>query len=373
MVDTAESTEVQPVDPNVFDFKAMFNKHNGDNQKIWDHDRSTSVGASEVFDCLRKVFFNKNAEKMGFEKDEDRSDSWGAMERGNIIEESFVVPVLEAQGPEGTNFMFGSGGQQTFVYGQNSATPDGLYTGCAPNALSLYGIEDLESDCFCVEIKSIDPRVKLDEEKHIHYGQVQQQMAIIRRMTEWRPMYTVILYVNASFLDDIKVFVVRYEPNSWKSAKTRADMILNASEPKELMAEGKITDSCEFCPWQGECAIATQGRIPTRELGKKESLPDETNAQLSDLARRIKELTKLSKDSDEEKKELTEEVRNILEDNDVRKVKGDDFSVSWSFTAGRKSLDKEALTEAGIDLEPFMKEGHGFDRMTVNYKPVAAE
>lgn len=346
------------------DFKAMFDGYIADHQKVWDHDRASTVGASETFDCQRKVFFNKHEGDYTKDPvDPESGTDWGAMERGNHMEE-WVVKILEHAIPESSEYLFGSEGQETFVYGKNSATPDGLITNLPSNALESLGIADIEGDCIMVEIKSFDPRANFDEEKAIHHGQAQVQMGIIRRMTEYRPMYAVVIYVNASFYDDIRVYPVRYEPSMWKAAVRRADEILSASTPEELRPEGKISGGCDYCHWQRECAKASKESVPSSDGGKN-PLPEDDKLELYELVKRERELDRTKKEAETEQKEIREEIKELMKDLDRKKAKEPEFSVSWSWQEGRKSLDMAAAKEAGIDLEPFMKEGNGFDKMII--------
>ena len=77
------------------DFKEILNNYMVTNQKVWVHDRSKTLGASEVFGCIRKAFFTKTSAP----KDPDYKDSWGATERGNIIEDHFLVPAFQEHTP----------------------------------------------------------------------------------------------------------------------------------------------------------------------------------------------------------------------------------------------------------------------------------
>ena len=45
------------------DIKAIFDSYYESRQKTWAHDRSKTVGASEVFGCVRKGWFEKHKEK----------------------------------------------------------------------------------------------------------------------------------------------------------------------------------------------------------------------------------------------------------------------------------------------------------------------
>ena len=45
--------------------KSMLDAHVAANGKVWEHDRTLTVGASEVGQCLRKTWFAKNGIKPG--------------------------------------------------------------------------------------------------------------------------------------------------------------------------------------------------------------------------------------------------------------------------------------------------------------------
>ncbi|MEQ8308094.1 MAG: hypothetical protein RIA09_16285 [Hoeflea sp.] len=351
----------------VFDFKAMFDAYAASNEKVWDHDRASTLGASEAFGCLRKAWFDKRGEDAGYEIDEDYKQSWGAMERGNIMEEYYVVPVLETFNPEGTVFHFGSDEDQTtYVYGESSATPDGLYTGCAKDALSLYGVDDIESDCFMVEIKSIDPRSNITEEKEIHHGQVQQQLGIIRRMTEHKPVYAVIIYVNASFFDEISIFVIKYDPDYWRSARIRAKTLVNAEDAKDLRAEGILMDACTYCKWTNACAKINKAAVPTKEV--KNAFTEVQLNELADLAKQERQADQDMKEAKERRDELRSDLKEFLSRAGSKKAKDDRFSISWVWQNGRETIDKKALEEDGIDVSKYTKKGNGFEKMTISYQ-----
>lgn len=351
----------------IIDFEAMFQQYVDDHQKVWDHDRSETVGASEVFACMRQTWFKKFGEKNGFETDPDHDKSWGAMERGNIMEEHWVVPVMEHNAKKGAyGFEFGSDGQVTFVYGQNSATPDGLFTGLAKEALKKYGIDDIESDCILLEIKSIDPRATLDEEKAIHFGQAQTQLGIIRKMTEHKPMYCVVIYINASFYDDIKVFPIRYEEDMFKRARARAKMIMNATNPDRLMPEGKLSDACKLCEWTHACAKVQKEVVPTSDESKK--LDQVIVNKARELAIEADKYAEAEKEAKATKEMVRNDIKALLGEANTKKAMGEDFSISWIWQDGNSSLDKEAMKADGIDLSKYEKKGAGFEKMLIKVK-----
>lgn len=347
----------------ILDFKAMFDAYHKKNEKVWDHDRKATMGASEAFACLRMTWFKKFGVDNGFEQNVVEDESWGAMERGNIMEEHWVVPAIEHGMPDKVGFEYGSEGQTTIVVEQNSATPDGLFTGLTRDALKLYGIDDIESDCVVVEIKSIDPRANLTEEKDIHHGQTQIQLGCIRALGEHQPVYGIILYVNASFYDDITPFVVRYDPQIFKAARNRAKKLFSAENVEQLPAEGKLSDACKLCDWTHACAKVSKEMVP--EAQKFDHIAEEELHALGELARREKEIGKLIKELTEEKDEVRANIKQALADNDTRKAQGEGFKISWVWQGGSTTYNTKQAIADGVDLEAYKKEGDGFEKLTI--------
>lgn len=343
------------------DFKKIFDSYSKAHPKIFAHDRSQSVGASEAFDCIRKTFFKKT----GAAKDPDYEDSWGATSRGDLIENYHVVPALDEFLPEGAFYVGAGEDQKTFIDKDHplSATPDGLVSGVPKNALKKYGIADLESDCFVLEIKSIDPRVNLLEEKAIHKGQAIVQLGLIREQTEYKPMYAVILYFNASFLDDISVFVVKFDEVIFNNARARSKQVFGAKEARELTAEGKITHSCDICPYTSACASATEKDMPPEESNS--TISQEDVDTMESLAVEAKAAAKVMKDAEVKKKILDNSIKDLLKKIGRRRLAGPNAKVSYTFVQGRSKFDHEAMKEDGIDLDSYKTIGDGHERITV--------
>jgi len=345
----------------------MFDLWANSTQKTWAHDRSKSVGASEVFGCLRKAWFSKRGKSFGFEPDADFVQSWGATKRGDLIENHLVVPAitlgLAAQAPKAT-LLYAGEEQETIVLERASATPDGLVVGVRKDALARYGVDDLESNCFNLEIKSIDPRVGLHEEKAVHRGQVQMQMGLIRETTEYRPTYAVILYVDASFHDKITPFIVRYDEKVYLAGKKRAENVWQIDDPKKIAPEGKFDKTCDYCPFKNACAFVTVGAIPPKDDAKK--LPIETDSELEALIAAYRE-QKAKADVAEHDFEIAKHaIKDYLATLGKSRVWGDGYKVSWTSQNGRKTLDKDAMIADGIDLSKYEKEGDGFDKLTIS-------
>ena len=347
------------------DFNNMFQAYSDSAEKEWKYDRNASLGASEAFDCIRKAFFKKHQ----YEPDDGHEADWGAAKRGDIIENYFAVPATVAVMPEGASLIYAGEDQETLRKGRLSATPDGLAIDLEYDALTQLGIDDIESDCVVIEYKSFDPRATVNSEKEIHAGQTQVQMGLIHELTDYRPEYAVIIYFNASWLSDIRPFVVKRDPKIYEAAKARAKQVFSADEPYELMAEGKISGGCMYCEFTEECAFATGESTPKT---KKKIEDQEVIDRLALLSERQKKFAAIAKDAEKDRKIIDEEIKELLRDHDTKGAGDDRFSISLAWCAGKKSLDTlsvaAALQDHGLSIEDFQKEGNGYERLTVKLK-----
>lgn len=358
------------------DFKKMFDGWVADTQKVWGHDRKKTLGGSEAFGCLRKAWYKRN----DIPYDPDYEESWGALRRGDIIENYLVVPAMEWAAEHFKFELLMAGENQITLmekeYGLLSVTPDGLVAGVARNALEKYGVPDLGCDNFMLEVKSIDPRVDLSEEKAIHHGQTQIQMGLMRENTAFKPNFAVILYINASFLDDIEVFVVRFDEKKYQIAKDRAELIYKTTDPSKLYREGVIDNTCRYCPFQRTCLDTTQKAMPTsagkgddtnpKLLAELNMVPEGSNMSLMQRKRVAK---KHLEKAEREVELINEEIKETLRRFNTSKAKDKDggWSVSYSMAAGRKSLNKAALEEDGIDVEAYMRQGNPYEILRVSF------
>ena len=155
--------------------------------------------------------------------------------------------------------------------------------------LASVGIADIGGDgSIVVECKTIDPRVKLDAPKPEHAFQAQAQIGLFRELTPHRPEVALISYANASFLDDVIEFVVRFEPAIFANAKRRAAAILTAQAAQQLKPEGWIAGGreCEFCTFNRACGVIRHA-VPTKPVT---GLPDpQFVAEIADLSREAKQ------------------------------------------------------------------------------------
>lgn len=353
-----------------FCFEDLFDEFVAGTQKTWSHDRTKSVGASECFGCIRKTWFSKRGKDFGVKRDESYEENWGAMRRGDLIENHHVVPAVETGlRRRGMDLIMAGDGQDTIIDGHSSATLDGLIINAPRDLLSYYGVPDIGSDCVVLEMKSHDPRIEISEEKAIHHGQTQMQMGLIRETTDWRPMWGVILYVDASWIDGIKPFPVPWNEEMYRIGRARNDGVFETDDPAKLAAEGKLDGSCKYCPFTEACDRVSEMRVPAKRkaLGKKETAEQDSFLvqQLSGVVPQLGRLKAQKKELDKEIEDLNETIRQALISSNESRAVGDGWKVSYSFQKGRKSVSKSLLAEAGLDPDDYSVEGSGFEKLTV--------
>jgi hypothetical protein len=328
-----------------------------DNERVFETDRSQTIGASEIGQCMKKVFALKFEHEpgMGVPRDEGYVDTWGARTRGNLIENNLLVPAIKKSFGSRAHLLGGL--QRTFVDGFLSCTPDCL-------------IED-EDGCFLVEFKTKDPRAILTEAKPEHTYQAQVQMGMLHAKSNWRPDYTIISYTNASFLNETMEFRVDRDPRIYEAAKARAATVLTADNFDDLPPEGYLAGGreCQYCPFTKACGVSRQ-RIPAEDSVAKAD--PQFVAEISDRAKQLKYVEASITMAETQKRELQYEIKERLREKGLRRVVGDGVSVSWVPVKGRESVDLEALKlearRAGFDLGPFMRISDGGDRLTVKLK-----
>lgn len=353
--------------PTVLDFGKVFDDYINENQKKWAHDRSTTVGASEVYGCIREAFFNKRGAELGYEKDRDHTHRWGATERGNVIEDHFVVPAVSSHLPKGMKMLYHGDQQTTLVDGRSSSTSDGLITGIKPGPMTIkyrdrvIHIDDTITDCVGFEVKSVDPMINLSEEKEKHWNQTQVQMGLMRLKTKWKPHFTIILYVDASWLDVITPFVVEYDETVFEMSRRRAMDVFEVDDPNLLIPEGRLDGSCAYCAWRKACGAVIIESIPEVEDGDTSIF----DAEIDEYVEVYTDSLRREQEAEKEKKQAQERLKEILVEAKTRKAKSPYWSLSWSKINGKKTLDVKAMEAAGLDLSAYEKIGSPYDRLTI--------
>lgn len=320
-------------------------------------DRLSTVGASEIGLCARRVHWTKKQHPH----DPGYVDSWGARIRGRVMEDEFWYPALKAA--YGPKLRYAGPNQKTFVSGVLSATPDGLIEGLPKDALARFGIANMGSTSLVAECKSIDPRVNLTKAKEENAYQVQVQIGIIRESTNFRPNYGLISYTDASFWNEITEFPVKFEQATYDGAKVRAKKILSAETAQELPPEGWIAGGgeCEFCPFTRPCGVVRRS-VPTTEAAADPQFV----AEIVDMCRHVLTIKNKVEEDSATVKALEQEIKDRLRSKNVRRIPG---VVVWSAQKGRQSYDNKAIKEAamqlGLDIEQYSTVGEPTDRMQI--------
>lgn len=349
-----------------FSVRDAVRRHIANDGKTWAHNRSDTVGASEIGQCARKVWYGKQSGSNAVAADDDYTETRGAMARGDLIENHLWVPAVRAAvAAAGGRLLFSGEDQTSLVDSYLSATPDGLAVDMPKDALAKHGIEDC-GGLFLAECKSIDPRVDLKQEKSEHFAQVQVQLGLVRFATEYQPEYALISYIDASFVDNVEEFVVRFDPAIYENAKRRALSIMDATSPLALRPEGKMAGGkeCKYCAWKSRCADETVAGVPT----EKAQIGANLAARLEALALKASEESGLAKAHEASAAEAKEEIKELLRDARTRHAETDNVSVTWSTVKGRSATDLKAMEKAGVDLTPFIKVGEPSERLTIKFK-----
>ena len=329
----------------------------GDNPKEWEYDRSKSIGGSEIGQCARKIWADKNK----FPKDRGFVESRGALTRGNIIEEKVFVPALRER--FGKRVLKAGRSQQTFILGKLSATPDSI----------IYPLKKQElgfdhGDCVIIECKSRDPRARQGELPEHYRLQAQVQMGLVRKITDYKPTHAIVAIINASFLDEVEEHVVKYDETIFLDAITRAGQIMSATTFDEMRPEGYIAGGkeCEYCPWAIRCG-AQRKAVPDGQMTS--NVDPQFGAELDHLASRVKMAQKAVEEAETFARGEMETLKSRMREKDIRAFVGNHYKVNWTPVKGRTTTNMDALeaecSKHGIVLQQFQKEGTPGDRVTV--------
>ena len=336
-------------------------------ERVFSHDRSKTLGASEAFGCHRRGFFKKRRPDLADAAEDHDDMEWGTTERGNVIENKFAAPKLKAIVGEGALYMGDE--QRTLVDDKAplSCTPDGLIVAEGRDFLANYGVPDLGKDAndIAVEIKTFDPRSgDLTKEPRVrHMGQNIIQQGMFQRVTNYSPLWGLVIYFNPANLKDIRPFAVKYDNSVYEQAQLRAlkvfDLTLTA---KDFRPEGKRSGECQYCEFFGACAEIEKELMP-KGIVKTDEIDEKTFVELGMLTKTVATQRAELKALEKKVKENIENLRFMLIDLGTTRA-GDTKKFGWlcslRMQSGRKSFDKEAAAADGVDIDKYMVQGPDF-------------
>jgi CRISPR/Cas system-associated exonuclease Cas4 (RecB family) len=346
-------------------------------EKKWKHDRLLTVGASEIGQCARRTWYSKKLGKEGW--DEGYKPPFGAAARGDILEENWTVPIVRSALEKlGGQLVWAGAGEQVTIEvpeWRMSATPDGLAVNLPVDALTKYGVTDLMGDCLVVEMKSFDPRMNEDSlPKMVHVDQINAQMGLIRKQGQYAPAWGIIVYVNASFPDEMKVYPVAYNRLAFDSQVKRSIAIMSVNDGEALRPEGLVAGGkeCAQCPFQKRCR-GYIGSVPKASKtwdGLEGYQQTRIRSAVSAFWKSRKQIEQLT----QKKQAGQAEIKEAMTDAGARYIEGEfsdgrPFKVQWRHISPRSSWDDDKVRafvkEHGGTAESLRKTGKATDALMV--------
>ncbi|MET0723601.1 MAG: hypothetical protein ABWY64_22640 [Tardiphaga sp.] len=350
--------------------QALHNYANLSPPKFDRNERLHSLGASEVGQCERKMFWLKNEDDpmRAVPRDEGFVDTWGARARGTVFEDRFWYPAMRRA--FGSRLKYAGRYQRTFSKDFLSATPDGLIVRLTDDEQSSLGIT---SNCIVVECKTIDPRANLTDAKPENVFQTHVQMGLVRDVGKYWPTHSVISYTDASFWSDVKEFVIPFDENIYQAAQERAAKIISGTpgqpyDVRDFKPEGWIAGGaeCRYCPFTAACGIERRN-LPFVE---DERVDPQFAVEIRDMALDVRRAEDARDDNDARVRELQNEIKNRLREKGLRRIPN---VVVWSPVKGRSGYDnkgvQQAAIAAGVDIEQFATTGEPSDRLQILVGP----
>lgn len=324
------------------------------------HDRGTTVGASEIGGCARRVFYDKH----GTPRDPDFVQDWGAAERGHAIEDWYVQRLRrglsETQGHD-VILKYAGDNQKTIVDGAQSATPDGILAATDP-------VDDVY-----LEIKSIDPRVYevMKDAKPQHRLQTQQGMYLVQKLTQHRPQRALIVYINASFVSQRRYYTEVYDASIASALSVRAGDILYGkyTHDNPPRAEGKMEGGkeCEYCPFYRTCTAHDVGCLP-KDVRPLFDFKAEDVEKVRELCAVQRDMRFREDELVSGRKHIETEIVDMLKRMDTKKLAADWGSVSVYPQAGPPSFDYKQMEADGVDIEKYRRPANVSPRINVSLK-----
>lgn len=365
------------------DLDDAFRASVANSQKEWQFDRSETVGASEVFSCIRRTAMAKRFPEFEDKMEDGAPANWGHAERGNLVENHFAVPHLRKVFGDQRCLYMGEE-QKTFRNGKLSATPDGVLVDLEEDAFAKYGIPKLPSPSVCLDIKTfgtqkMTPRIndEIAADKKVywpvgqHRGQVITQMGLVRSdNNNAKPDIGALLYISPVDLSDIRLSLFEFDQNVFDNAVSRADKVFDESLGiEDYEPEGIRFNDCMYCKFKNKCNEIEMKRHPGKAVvanndvasEEKVTKAKELTVEVTSLRAKLQEITYY-------KKVLETELKDLIFSLNSSKITGDGWSASVTQNKGRNSVNVKEAEAAGIDLSEFKKVGRPYFTLNTQVK-----
>jgi len=319
-------------------------------RKQFGHDRSKTIGASEIAKCARRVKYTK----LGTDYDEGYVDANGFATRGDIMEDAWSAPLVSYWVEKhGGKLLYATQAEQQSFVGKKvpiSATPDGIGVGVDRGILGPWGVPDIgKSKVIVPELKSISPRFgKHKLPKPEHPMQTLVQLGMIRQATKYKPDWGAVIYIEADDFWNINVYPVKWDEKAFKSLVRRASIIMNTDDPNKLPPEGKAKggSECSECPFAKRCL----GYRPYVADDDPRALPSKEVAKIEKLAKKAFDADQQLEAMKRKKAEAEADLYLGLGEVKRKFVAGKAFKVAASITPSQKRNNAAKLIDLAKSL-----------------------
>lgn len=331
------------------------------------HDRSRTVGSSELGQCARKTAYEKTLGRKGYDK--GFTESLGFAERGNLLENHWTVPVISrAAKAIGAKLLHAGQSDQLSIVAEDayaSATPDGIFVNM-PEGAFVHLKAPKVGPHVLFEAKSIDSRFNMSKlpKKH-HIEQVNFAMGLVRAATKYRPTHAYLVYVNASDVTSMYEFVIPFHRGKFKQQLERARLIF-AKAPEAIAPEGKINghSDCRYCPFSTRC-LGFAAWLPKDER----ALKSRDRSRVAKLASEVNEAKDGAERAAQEVRDREAKLKLALNKLGTKSVELGECSVTWKRAGGAETLDmqkvRKVLKRDGYDLKDFMKRNKPSEKLKI--------
>lgn len=339
-------------------------------------DRNSVLTSSESSTCLRSLFLKKRAPSH---LKVQQQSSWGFAQRGHALEAWIVDKLRGFFTPE--ELRFAGDDQVSFISadGRLSGTPDGV----------LMIDEGGSTTPILLEIKSIDPRAKLNgQPKPAHFVQVQQNMGILRDNGS-TVMDAIIVYVDANNYENMTVFEVAFDTRVYDACKQRGGELARLLADFDAATDGMPDDAayaalldmakgvaadgltnggndCAYCPFTEECSQMQVAKRVKQDKIVPMKMPEFAPRGLAVLIDRFAALKVEQKEVGELLDDVSNKIKASLDESGAASAASAKNIVTITQVAGRKTLDAAAyIAHTGVPADDFYKVGKPSIRLDV--------
>ena len=198
------------------------------------------------------------------------------------------------------------------------------------------------------------------------------QLTYICSETKQAPKAAILIYVNASFLNQIKCFVIPLDTNSAQHLEARANSVWDEYSPDNLpIPEGKLEGGkdCQYCAWRKQCQGTEVSLIPASDNNYVVAVEH----KVRDLAVQRKKLHAQTKSDGIELKHIDQVIMETLREADTRKVSGDWGSVTAFSAKSPPRYNGELFAAQGLDPKDFQISGDFSPRLNITLKKSSSD